>query len=104
MTGRRPDRTRVWNFLDNFRCRAGHGQPGHGEQCSVPGVGMNWTTLPGNFKRQGYLTLGNGKTFHPGDPWQFDFPHSWSEELPYAFGGSATKVEAKLFTVPEPEP
>ena len=111
MTGRRPDRTRVWNFLDNFRCREGTGEAGQGEVCSVDGVGKNWTTLPGNFKRHGYLTIGNGKTFHPGDPWQvshiltrirtcilisplgdpwqFDYPHSWSSELPYAFGGGA---------------
>ena len=25
-----------------------------------------------------------GKTFHPGDPFQFDYPHSWSfDEIPY---------------------
>ena len=36
--------------------------------------------------------LGTGKTFHPGDPYQFDYPYSWSfDEFPYGFGGSATR-------------
>ena len=26
--------------------------------------GGNWTTLPGKFKDEGYLTLGMGKIFH----------------------------------------
>ena len=31
--------------------------------------------------------LSSGKTFHPGDPFQFDYPHSWSfDETPYSFG------------------
>lgn len=31
--------------------------------------------------------MGTGKTFHPGDPFQFDYPHSWSyDEIPYGFG------------------
>jgi arylsulfatase A-like enzyme len=72
MTGRRPDRTRVWNFMQNFRQN---------------GRGGDWTSLPQNFKRAGYLTMGTGKTFHPGDPIQFDYPHSWSyDEMPYSFG------------------
>jgi len=31
--------------------------------------------------------MGTGKTFHPGDPFQFDYPHSWSYgDIPYSFG------------------
>eukprot|EP00038_Savillea_parva_P012108 m.202282 g.202282 ORF g.202282 m.202282 type:complete len:681 (+) comp21720_c0_seq1:202-2244(+) len=72
MSGRRPDRTRVWNFLQNIRTN---------------GRGPDWTTLPENFRRNGYLVLGTGKTFHPGDPFQFDYPRSWSfDEAPYTFG------------------
>ena len=55
-------------------------------------VGADWTTLPGNFKRNGYFVTGTGKTFHPGDPYQFDYPYSWSfDEFPYGFGGGPTK-------------
>ena len=43
MTGRRPDTTRVWEFVDHFR---------------EEGVGANWTSLPQYFKRHGYITLG----------------------------------------------
>jgi hypothetical protein len=51
------------------------------------GRGADWTSLPQNFKKNGYLVMGTGKTFHPGDPFQFDYPHSWSfDELPYTFG------------------
>jgi len=72
MTGRRPDRTQVWNFMQNFRRN---------------GRGADWTSLPGNFKRNGYLVMGTGKTFHPGDPFQMDYPHSWSfDKAPYTFG------------------
>jgi len=38
MTGRRPDTTKAWNFIDHFR---------------EPGVGADWKTLPQVFK--GYL-------------------------------------------------
>ncbi|XP_065192923.1 iduronate 2-sulfatase-like [Sycon ciliatum] len=68
MTGRRPDRVKAWNFRDHFR---------------EPGIGENWTSLPQYFKKNGYLTLGVGKLFHPGLPPNYD-PPSWSEEnLPY---------------------
>lgn len=73
LSGRRPHITRVWNFAEDFRSN---------------GVGPGWTTLPGNFKRNGYATLGCGKTFHPGSPYQFDYPYSWSFDLmPYGWGG-----------------
>lgn len=66
MTGRRPDRTESFNFIDDFR-----------------EVGQNWTSLPQYFKNNGYLTLGGGKTFHPGLPADYDEPYSWSPEEPY---------------------
>ncbi len=37
MTGRRPDTTQVWNFVDSFRDAK---------------VGINWTTMPQYFKQQ----------------------------------------------------
>jgi len=43
MTGRRPDTTRVWEFVDHFREK---------------GVGDKWLSLPQYFKKEGYLTLG----------------------------------------------
>ena len=68
MTGRRPDRVKAWNFRDHFR---------------EPGIGENWTSLPQYFKKNGYLTLGVGKLFHPGLPPNYD-PPSWNEEVfPY---------------------
>ena len=57
MSGRVPDRTGIsvnpkspLSFRDE--CRGG-------ENCSA------WTTMPGHFKKAGYITLGGGKTFHP---------------------------------------
>jgi arylsulfatase A-like enzyme len=67
MSGRRPDTTKVWEFVDNFREK---------------GVGENWTALPQWFKRNGYLSLGGGKLFHRISP-SNDFPNSWSEQFPY---------------------
>ena len=43
MTGRRPDSTKVWNIINNFREAEGN---------------ENWTTMPGLFKKAGYRTLG----------------------------------------------
>lgn len=44
MTGRRPDVTKTWNFIDNFREK---------------GVGADWVTLPQHFlKDNGYLVTG----------------------------------------------
>ena len=82
MSGRRPDTTRVWEFKDSFR----------------QGDGLSWTSLPGYFKRFGYLTVGSGKLFHPstasnhdnaGMP-SNDYPRSWSPEFPY-FANNATE-------------
>ena len=46
MSGRRPDTTRVWNFMDHFR---------------EEGVGADWLSMPEYFKSHGMLTLGSGK-------------------------------------------
>ena len=51
MTGRRPDRTRVWNFLDDFRV-ARNDSTG---EAGVPGNGASWTSLPGYFLRNGWV-------------------------------------------------
>ena len=68
MTGRRPDTTKAWNFIDHFR---------------EPGVGANWISLPEYFKLHNYTTLGGGKTFHPGLPPFYDEPRSWSQQMGY---------------------
>lgn len=84
MSGRRPGTTQVWNFVQDFRTN---------------GVGYDWTSLPGNFKRHGYITLGTGKTFHPGEPYQFDYPYSWSFDLmPYGWGGPRQLVKRENST------
>eukprot|EP01062_Namystynia_karyoxenos_P026724 TRINITY_DN2067_c0_g5_i1.p2 TRINITY_DN2067_c0_g5~~TRINITY_DN2067_c0_g5_i1.p2 ORF type:complete len:542 (+),score=187.98 TRINITY_DN2067_c0_g5_i1:81-1706(+) len=49
LTGRRPDRTRVYDLYSYWRDVAG-----------------NYTTIPQYFKQQGYYTVGMGKIFHPG--------------------------------------
>ena len=62
MTGRYPDRSRTWNFINNFR-------EDHPD---------DWTTLPGLFKKNGGLALGSGKIFHPKMPAAYDGEKSWS--------------------------
>jgi iduronate 2-sulfatase len=67
MTGRRPDRSRSWNFINSFR----EDHP-------------DWTTLPGLFLKAGGVALGVGKVFHPMLPPAYDGPSSWSSSaLPY---------------------
>eukprot|EP00051_Salpingoeca_urceolata_P007397 m.97450 g.97450 ORF g.97450 m.97450 type:complete len:530 (-) comp15222_c0_seq5:52-1641(-) len=68
MTGRRPDRTRDWNFIDHFR---------------EPSIGANWTSMPEYFKQNGYLALGAGKLYHKALPPVFDVPLSWSSDRPF---------------------
>ena len=67
MTGRRPDRTQCWNFIDNFR-----------------EVGPNWISMPQYFKENGYFSTGVGKLYHPNLPPNGD-PPSWSDfdKFPY---------------------
>ncbi|GMI15771.1 hypothetical protein TrVE_jg4338 [Triparma verrucosa] len=66
LSGRRPQRTEAYNFVDSFR--------------DVEG-GENWTTLPGLFKRNNYTTVGAGKIFHPGLPPDNDMPYSWDDRM-----------------------
>eukprot|EP00940_MAST-03C_sp_MAST-3C-sp2_P000748 g748.t1 len=66
LTGRRPDATKSWNFIDHFR---------------ETGVGSNWTTLPQAFKRAGYAVFGTGKIFHPHLPPNWDLPLSWDRRM-----------------------
>lgn len=86
MTGRRPDTTRVFNFLTSFR-----DAPGGGE----------WVSLPQHFKIHNYTALGSGKLYHTNcapvhwscdactvaatenQPPNQDEPFSWSQDRPY---------------------
>ena len=68
MSGRRPDTTKVWNFINHFR---------------EPEVGANWTSLPQYFKQHGYYSYGAGKLYHPNHPPRNDYPTSWTEDLPH---------------------
>ena len=72
LTGRRPDTTKAWNLLDDFR---------------EPGIGLNWTSMPQYFKKHGYFTSGAGKIFHKKLPPHND-PPSWSDlhEFPWYYG------------------
>eukprot|EP00039_Didymoeca_costata_P002451 m.60288 g.60288 ORF g.60288 m.60288 type:complete len:647 (+) comp11309_c0_seq3:126-2066(+) len=63
MTGRRPDRTTCFNFVDHFR---------------EASIGKTWMSLPEYFKSHEILTLGAGKLFHPMLPPYNDAPASWS--------------------------
>jgi arylsulfatase A-like enzyme len=71
LSGRYPDKTKAWNFLNHFR---------------EPGAGENWTALPEFFKHHGYWATGSGKLYHPNLPPNFDEPRSWSEPWPGSFG------------------
>jgi arylsulfatase A-like enzyme len=76
LSGRRPDTTKIWNFKRSFRA-------------TLPGA----TSFPEAFKRNGWMTSGIGKVYHPGSPPNHDFPRSWSPEWPYyAPEGYATKT------------
>lgn len=84
LSGRRPQRTESWNFIDHFR-----------------EVGSNWVAFPEYFKNHNYTTLGAGKTYHPGLPPNWDEPKSWSQDRPYIFKGNAYKKCTKL-SPPQP--
>jgi len=72
LSGRRPQRTKSWNFIDHFR-----------------EVGPDWVAFPEYFKNNGYLTLGTGKTYHPGLPPKYDEPTSWSQDESYYMSPNA---------------
>ncbi|ELU17681.1 hypothetical protein CAPTEDRAFT_166110 [Capitella teleta] len=67
LTGRRPDTTRVHDFLHYWR-----------------ETGGNFTTIPQYFKENGYKSVGMGKVFHPGHSSGQDDPISWSEKYFHA--------------------
>ena len=73
LSGRNPDKTRVWNFINDFR--------EGGTSDGVPG--RQWVTMPQLFKDAGYLTNGHGKLYHPNHPPSNDEPLSWSQNQPY---------------------
>eukprot|EP01048_Picozoa_sp_COSAG05_P000958 COSAG05_NODE_30_length_28869_cov_54.944421_6_plen_239_part_00 len=70
MSGRRPDRTKAWDFGTHFRL-----------------VGPRWVALPEWFKIHGYFTTGVGKLYHKDNPPDFD-PPSWTNisEYPVPYG------------------
>ncbi|KAK2141228.1 hypothetical protein LSH36_1137g00085 [Paralvinella palmiformis] len=64
MTGRRPDKTQIWNLKTYWR-----------------ETGGNFTTLPQYFKEHGYITAAVGKIYHPGNSSNDQDPPSWT--IPY---------------------
>ena len=76
MTGRRPDTTKVWNFINHFR---------------ESGIGEDWVALPQFFREHGYLSYGSGKLYHPAKPPRNDFGLSWThdEHEPFYWGNGA---------------
>ena len=65
MSGRYPDRLRVWNVHSDFRLASTKEDP--------------ITPIPQYFKENGYLSFGGGKIYHPNHPMHNDRPYSWSE-------------------------
>ena len=86
MTSRRPDKNKVWNFLDH--------NP------------LSTQATPGHFRDAGYLALGLGKTFHEnGGAWNAD--RYWSTDArpyyPYSantcpIGGGAAATASRRTT------
>ncbi len=72
LSGRRPQRTESWNFINHFRQ-----------------VGPDWISFPQYFKSFNYTTLGTGKTYHPNLPPNWDTPFSWSSVRPYVSSGNS---------------
>ncbi|MCB9920663.1 MAG: sulfatase [Planctomycetaceae bacterium] len=65
MTGLRPDSTRVWDLVTDFRS-------------TIPDA----VTIPQHFRKHGYRALGFGKIFHNPFPdhVSWDEPHHWPEQ------------------------
>jgi len=63
MSGKRPQNTRVWNFINDFRQE-------------FPFL----LSFPQFFKQHNYSTYGYGKLYHPSHPTNFDEPLSWSQD------------------------
>lgn len=70
MSGLRPGTLQLWTFQGDFR------------HARAP-AGQHWVPHPQHYKNNGYLTLGGGKTYHPGHPKNYDQPHSWSQDKAY---------------------
>ena len=68
MSGRRPERTRVVNFLTTFRTfpNSPHASPSPDR--------AEWVAMPQFFKNHGYFTSNGGKLYHDGQ----DDPASWT--------------------------
>ena len=65
MSGRRPDATKAYSFVNHFR---------------ELGVGDQWTALPQRFVEMNYSVTGTGKMFHPNVPPNYDQPRSWNND------------------------
>lgn len=89
LSGRRPQRTKSWNFKNSFR---------------DAGAGPKWKSFPQYFKENGYTTLGTGKTFHPNLPLNFDLPLSWTNYGKHSDGTSCAVGSRNGCQVPEPVP
>ena len=76
LTSRRADTSRTWSVVPSEYWRE---------------RGGNFTTLTQHFVERGFLTLGMGKIFHPGEAsGNNDVQYSWSpESLPYDGGGTS---------------
>eukprot|EP01079_Euglenida_sp_SAG-EU17-18_P002441 gene2441-514_t len=87
MTGLRPDTDQIWNFGKNFRDTPQNNPPGlpqeSGTLSAPPMNNLTVTPIPEYFKKNGYMTLGGGKIYHPDEPPNNDVPYSWTDELPY---------------------
>lgn len=68
LSGRRPDRTQMWNFIDG---------DAPGGWRNAPGA-LDWNSWPQYFGTKGYYVAGAGKMYHRGDPTNGD-PPSWTE-------------------------
>mgnify|MGYP006084540469 CR=1 FL=1 len=74
LSGRRPQTTGVYNFIDSFR------QTNIVDSNGVAGI--DWVAMPEWFKQHGYQTLGGGKIFHPNHPPNDDKKYSWDATSP----------------------
>ena len=69
LTGRRPDRNQVWNFIDN--------NP------------LNSSAIPGHFRDNGYMSMGLGKTFHEdGGAWNKEAYWSLNAKPYFPYAGN----------------
>ena len=71
MTGRRSYHTKVKSINKSFR-KGGKDASGK--------LGEDWITMPQHFKKNGYVTLGAGKIFHPEEKKE---KTSWSQDKEY---------------------